>query len=396
LSSENVVSYLIDQGLCDSRLSSAEVRSLSSKNFNLLVKFPNQSAFLVKQERFNTREKTYGEFRKEWRIQELLHAFPQLKSLSPLMSEAVHFDSEHSIIVMRYFEECSDCNAFYQEADQFPPAVAAVIGAALAEVHAATYQRTEYLNFLSNGQSSNGQSTVTLERIPKFSQPFHKINPGIFGAFCSDGIEFFRLFQRSPRLLAAIELLQDRWQSTCLIHNDFRFYNILLHRDWETLLPDQQQNAAVIRIIDWERCRWGDPAFDLAWLIADYLTLWMNSLMIHPAVDLTTALQLAQTPLERLQPTLLALVQGYLSRFPQITLSRPEFLPHVMEYTGYYLISKLRRAIEEHRPFDNQGICTMQVAKKLLCQPEDALISIFGQSAQSLLAQLMLCQKVSA
>jgi hypothetical protein len=131
-------------------------------------------------------------------------------------------------------------------------------------------------------------------------------------------------------------------------------------------------------------------------MIADYLTLWINSLMIHPAVDLTTALQLAQTPLEHLQPTLIALVQGYLCRFPQITISRPEFLTHVMEYTGYYLMSRLRRAVEEQRPFDNQGICTMQVAKKLLCQPEEALVSIFGQSAQSILGQLTLRQKVLA
>jgi hypothetical protein len=401
LSSENVVRYLINRGLCDPQLNTAEVRSLSSKNFNLLVKFPNQCTFLVKQERFNTLEKTHGEFRKEWRIQELLRTFPQLKSLSPLLSEAVHFDSEHSIVVMRYFEEYTDLNAFYQEcndqspheqeSNQFPPVVAAAIGEAIATIHAATFGKTEYLNFLSNEHSN-----TVIQRTPKFSQPFHKINPGIFGAFCSDGIEFFRLFQRSPRLLTAIESLQERWQPTCLIHNDFRFYNVILHREWETLSPNKQQNVAVIRIIDWERFKWGDPAFDLAWMIADYLTLWINSLMIHPAVDLTTALQLAQTPLEHLQPTLIALVQGYLCRFPQITISRPEFLTHVMEYTGYYLMSRLRRAVEEQRPFDNQGICTMQVAKKLLCQPEEALVSIFGQSAQSILGQLTLRQKVLA
>jgi len=62
----------------------------------------------------------------------------------------------------------------------------------------------------------------------------------------------------------AIAELTTAFEPCCLTHNDLKLNNILLHNDWEQSLDGEKQSSnSIVRLIDWERCSWGDPAFDL-------------------------------------------------------------------------------------------------------------------------------------
>jgi thiamine kinase-like enzyme len=166
----------------------------------------------------------------------------------------------------------------------------------------------------------------------------------------------------------------------CLTHNDLKLNNILLHNDWEQALSKPEpSNNSIIRLIDWERCAWGDPAFDLGMLIASYLQIWLNSLVISPALEIEESLaNNALIPLERIQPSLAAFAGAYFDNFPEILEHRPDFLKRVLQYSGLALIKQIQAALQYQKTFGNTGICMLQVAKSLLCRPESSISTVFG------------------
>ncbi|MRV21690.1 phosphotransferase, partial [Staphylococcus aureus] len=131
------------------------------------------------------------------------------------------------------------------------------------------------------------------------------ISPEVFGQVPADGLKFFALYQRYDSLGKAIAELATAFEPCCLTHNDLKLNNILLHNDWEQDISKAEQSSnRVIRLIDWERGAWGDPAFDLGMLIASYLQIWLSSLVVSKSIDVEESLRLAMTPLDVLQPSI--------------------------------------------------------------------------------------------
>jgi thiamine kinase-like enzyme len=147
-----------------------------------------------------------------------------------------------------------------------------------------------------------------------------------------------------------------------------------LHTDW------QQTNESIIRLIDWERNSWGDPAFDLGTLLASYIQIWLGSLVISKSLSIEESLSLAMTPLEQIQPSMATLTKAYLETFPEILKHRPDFLLTVVQFAGFALIQQIQAMIQYQKSFGNTGIAMLQVAKSLLCLPERSLSTVFGKA----------------
>lgn len=397
LSSENVFEYLLEQGLGDTKEQElSEIKLKSGKNFNLLVSFPNGRHLLIKQERHNLKGQTKGEFLKEWRIHEFFQKFPELSYIRPLITEAIHFDPSRSIMVFNYLNDYCDLSNFYTEQQIFPTEIAAEIGFLLAAIHRTTLDHEEYKDFLAG-------EDILIDKTPNFLRRLERIGTEVFGKFSDDSLKFFELYQRYESFGQAIAELNTAFEPCCLTHNDLKLNNILLHREWAQTFskaeqspldppspcsfqaqPGNQRGDRILRLIDWEKWIWGDPAFDLGSAIASYLRIWLTSLVINTDIDVETALRLAITPLEKLQPSIVALTKAYFDNFPEIILRRPDFLRRVVQFTGLGLIKKIQTTIQYQDPFGNIGICMLQVAKTLLCHPEQSIPIIFGTTASEL------------
>ncbi|MEO1146357.1 MAG: phosphotransferase, partial [Cyanobacteria bacterium J06638_22] len=226
---------------------------------------------------------------------------------------------------------------------------------------------------------SDRPSTRRSRERPDFIQSLGQVTPEIFGELTEDGLKFYELLQRYDSLQQAIAQLTPLYTPCCLIHNDLRFANLLVQHQWET--PDREyseKDAASIRVIDWEKWRWGDPTFDLGRLVAEYLKRWLSSLMASQDVPIEQALGLATTPLEQVQPSIQQLVRGYWREFPAVTQRFPDFLSRVMRFAGWGLIESLRAHVYYYDFPGNVGICQLQVAKSLLCDPDAAMPVVFG------------------
>ena len=379
LSSQNVFQYLLNQEFFLQEQSLKQVEPKAAKNFNLLLSLEDERKLLVKQERHNREGKTIGEFLSEWRIHQFFEQTPELSHIRPMLSEALHFDAEHSVIVFNYLNDYCDLVDFYMKENIFSTAIATSIGTTLATIHQATFNCQKYQEFFS--QTSKDIST---EQALNFNIELERISPEVFGRVPADGLKFFALYQRYDSLGKAIAQLTTESVPCCLTHNDLKLNNILLHNNWQEVLASQSTNS-VIRLIDWERGTWGDPAFDLGMLIASYLQLWLSSLVVSKSIDVEESLRLAMTPLEQLQPSIAALTKAYLANFPEILEHRPDFLKRVVQFSGLAIIQQIQATIQHQKSFGNMGICMLQVAKSLLCRPEQSIPTVFGIAESKLI-----------
>ncbi|WP_392534879.1 phosphotransferase family protein [Nostoc sp. C117] len=374
LTSHNVADYLVEQGLCSqSEQVLIKVESVAAKNFNLLLTLPGDRQLLVKQERHNQQGKASGEFLGEWRIQELLQQFPNLEHHRPFFPEVLHFDVENSIIIFRYLDDYLDLIDFYSKENSFPREIAIEIGNFIATIHRDTFNNQEYEKFFY----TNGNNLM-VDPVSYLIQRLERISPEIFGSVPDDSLKFFALYQKYASLAKAIAELGNAVIPCCLTHNDLKLNNILLQKDW------QNSSNNIIRLIDWERSNWGDPAFDLGTLISSYIQIWLSSLVISNSFSIEESLRLAITPLEKLQPSIGTLTQAYLNTFPKIIEHRPDFLLRVVQFVGFSLIQQIQAVIQYRQSFGNTEIAMLQVAKTLLCRPEQSIPTIFGNAAVEL------------
>ncbi|WP_375473650.1 phosphotransferase family protein [uncultured Nostoc sp.] len=372
LNSHNVVDYLVEQGLCNqSEQLPIKVEIVAAKNFNLLATLPGDRKLLVKQERHNQEGKAAGEFLSEWRIQDFLQRFPNLDNYRLFLPEVLHFDADNSIIVFRYLDDYRDLKDFYTKENSFPTEIATAIGNILGTIHRDTFNRQEYQEFFSKNSDN-----LMVDQVSHLVQRLERVEPEIFGLVPGDGLKFFALYQRYDSLGQAIAELGNAITPSCLTHNDLKLNNILLYKDWQ----DSSNN--IVRLIDWERSAWGDPAFDLGTLLGSYVQIWLGSLVISSSLSIEESLRLAITPLELLQPSIGTLTQAYLNTFPEILEYRPDFLQRVVQFTGFALIQHIQVMIQYQKSFGNMGIAMLQVAKTLLSRPVQSMPTIFGAAVE--------------
>ena len=120
-------------------------------------------------------------------------------------------------------------------------------------------------------------------------------------------------------------------------------------------------------------------------LVSQYLGEWLDSLVADRNLDLNTTLSLATCPLEKITPSLQALLNGYLTTFPKMLKDRSDFISRIIQFAGMGIINRLSYYVEYHYPFDNEALCKLQVAKNLLCYPEKGIKTIFDTTEAELI-----------
>jgi thiamine kinase-like enzyme len=380
LSAHNVVNFLKEQKICPPDFQPATpIICKESRNFNLVVQSQDGPSFLIKQGRINGQGKTSGMIAVEWIAQRLINEFSDLAVIQPLVSEVLLFDSPNSILVSVFYDDYIALDEYYNNHHSYHPQIAQVVGANLAQIHRSTYQKPNIKSFLSQ--------YFDLERAkqpPHFIRKLNNLTPSLFSETCPDGLDFYKLYQRFPSLNEAVLELYSQVQPHCLTHNDLTLDNFIVDSRVVTEFQDLEIKPDQIKIIDWESVYWGDPARDLGMLVSQYLAEWLNSFVADSNLELNTILSLATCPLETITPSLEALLRGYLGIFPEILTERPDFISRIVQFAGIGIIDRLTYYVEYHYPFDNQALCKLQVAKNLLCNPEQGVETVFGNMAVEL------------
>lgn len=387
LSSLNVIQYLQEAGLSsseDGATADADLPHSSRKNLNILVTLAADRKLLVKQELAQEFDGILHEFFNEWLFHQLLESFPVLgniKALSPLI---VHYDEENSILVRNYLWEYQGLQSYYRHNLYFPPELASSIGNTLAALHRATFKRHKVRDFMATAPA--GQI-----RYQYFNpaQGIDFLEPEIFGKVSSTALSFYSRYQSYDFLESAIAELASEWNPCCLTHNDLKLENILVHSRWQHL------DNAEVKMIDWEACAWGDPAYDLGTLVAGYLRIWLESLIVDSTLELEESLELAAIPLEILQPSMLALTEDYLKAFPMILNYRKDFIQSIVKFAGLVLINQIENKINSQQNLHHTSLIALEFAKNILTKTPQYIIDIFGKSESQILKPFLKSAKVT-
>ncbi|MGB6300169.1 MAG: phosphotransferase, partial [Rivularia sp. (in: cyanobacteria)] len=187
---------------------------------------------------------------------------------------------------------------------------------------------------------------------------------------------------------SAIADLASTYNPCCLTHNDLKLENILVHSRSSNL------DNAQVKMIDWEACAWGDPAYDLGTLLAGYLKIWLESLVVDSTLDLEESLELAAIPLEMLQPSMLALTESYLKAFPMILEYRKDFIQSIIKFAGLALINQIQDKINSQQNLHHTSLITLEFAKNILTRTPEYVIDVFGKSELQILKSFVKTTKV--
>ena len=383
LSSENVVDFLKERKICSPDFQPAvpAIRT-EGTNFNLIVKSIDPPHFLVKQNRLKGQGNTSGSLSVEWVVQKLVNNFSDLAAVQPFISQVVFLDWSNQILVTIFYENYLPLNRFYATKKCFEPKIASVLGMNIARVHSATYQQQQQQEFLERYLSLSDE-----DKRPNFIKRLQNLNPSLFARVCPDGLDFYRLYQRFPSLDRAVSELYKQIQPSCLIHNDLTIDNFIIDTQIDFEADSVEIKPEQVVIIDWERIDWGDPAVDLGMVVAEYIGgIWLGSLVSDRNLDINLMLSMAAVPLEKITPSLRALLQGYLTQFPEIIDQRPDFILRVVQFAGIGILDRLSYYVEHHYPFHNNSLFKLQVAKNLLCYPQQQIETIFGANEAQLKA----------
>lgn len=391
LSSENIFDYLAQAGLWTAGERCECLTAQPGKNFNLRVKGGARD-LLVKQETHDSSGQSSGEIATEWAFYQLLKAYPALAELRSRVVQPLHFDANSSIIVFPYLQDAQDLSSFYRDFCRearllenaiLPVTVAISLGETFAKLHSATFQQQAYKDFLLAHRQRDLQSERSPDShlFPDFLTGLRRLTPESFCVIPTDALKFFRFYQQYPAIGDAIETLNWSFEPCCVVHNDPKFANFLLRASGSN--PDQP--CANAQPIDWEKWTWGDPAYDLARLVASYLKLWLQSLPVSANLSLAETLNRASVPLSAVQPSAAALVTTYSHSFSEILCHQPDFLTRIVQFTGLSLIRQVQLYIAQKHALNNTDMAIAQVGKSLLCQPVAALPTVFGCSASALL-----------
>lgn len=393
LNSNNVSQYLLEIGLSEEQdIKLINIKPKCSQGSNnlifLTIHLPSGQQLFVKQDHHHFDNKKINIINQEWRLHKFLQSLPNLAKTYSLLLELLHFDEINSILIYKGTDDYINLESYYKNHKVFPIAIAELVGITLANLHSETLNCQNCYNFL-NKEAVDGKCYY---QFPHPSHLLDRLEPKtITKEYPPEGNRFMGFYHNSESFQSTVTELVVTHNHYCLTHNGYELNNILIPRSGEGILSKiERSDDRIIRLINWDKCSWGDPAFDVGTAIAGYLLLWLESLIIHPAIKLEESLKLAIIPLEAVQPSVVTLTSSYISSFPKVLEEFPDFLSRVVQFTGLALLYKIIARIQSFEGFEHREICILQLAKRLLCQPEKSFSSIFGMTEADWLKALKL------
>lgn len=376
LNYKNLFPYLINVGICQKDdLDSLKFDVNQSQTSYWIIDVPQKQDKLFVKQTPHYRS-LYKDVRisKEWKLYNFLQSNKHLNYASALTPDILHFDESNSILISKCQNNYIALKSYYQNQETFPIALAELVGTTLAKLHSQTMSSQGCYTFLNELQESKLNYQLPY---PDYLSDFllSCTEPESLKKSQAVSWRFLGIFQQSEAVMEVVTDLVFNHRHCCLTHNNIQFNNILIPRSWEKLVTETpDSDRSLIKLINWEAYSWGDPACDLGKAILGYFLLWMDSMIVHPAIEIKKSIQLATIPLEVVRPSLVAMTKAYINTYPKILEDYPEFIKRVVQFAGLGLIYQLLREFQL-RPEMAFNIQTLYffIAPQLLCKPEKFL-----------------------
>ena len=193
----------------------------------------------------------------------------------------------------------------------------------------------------------------------------------------------FRIIQSEPGLGASLDNLGQMWRHETLIHGDIKSDNILVSG------PADRHEAPgeAVWIVDWEFVQIGDPAWDLAAALHDFLVFWTSSMPLEPDLSVEAMIDQARYPLDALRPAIRALWQGYRAAAglddPGNEPEADALLRRAVAFSAARLIMAAHELSLEQEELPAQAVLLLQLGVNILANPDSGQFQLYGIPRES-------------
>ena len=357
LNARTIVPFLVDRVLLDARAiveGDVEVVNMSRRNLNFHVKTTVGPNYLVKQgvdfERIESIEREA--------------AFLQ-NAADPLGDDLVRsqlptvrlWDADHNVLVFLLASETHSFAEHHLRTGQISSGLASQAGTALGQLHR---RGSKDLRLPVN---------LYLSCDPPPVLSLHRPDVRVFEHLSGSGLEVIKILQQAPVLCAGFDELLREWKSSSIIHCDMKWDNVVL-------VPKADgKRGFQVQLVDWEMVQFGDPLWDAASFLAQYLDVWIGSIPIAASAPQANA---ARIPLERLQPATRLFWKAYYPNAKRGVESDAEVIERVVNYAAARLVQFAIEADQQSAVLSATGVLRLQVAHNMMQRPLAAARSLLG------------------
>ena len=349
---DRVASFLVELGLIDAtRIVEGDltIRCVARRNRNFEVQLHEGSGWFIKQPG-DPADGGHETLLREAEFHRLCRAERDAAPLISLVPRLVHSQMPDPILIFDLIADAINFGTLLESehAEDIKVQAARALGTALGTVHRALERiATDGLGI--DGLPSPPIPGGMLLHRPNVAQ-LARLSPAI--------LEALRILQAPGGIGADLDRLGREWRPTTLIHGDIKFENTLMRIQYTGVKPE----CTRLWIVDWEMVQFGDPAWDLAGALQDFLVLWVSSM---PLSDELTAEQMAagaRVRLAALRPAIRALWAGYRSGTGLQPEDAPQFLLHAIELSAARLIQSAFEAAEGAVQLPGRSVLLLQIA----------------------------------
>jgi hypothetical protein len=366
LSLENSVPYLLEHNLITLRSiveGDLTLTSAARRNRNLRVARTDGPGYLLKQPDDPTLGGAFT-LGQEAQFYAFCQQEPATASMLTFLPRMLHCDPEQSLLAVELFEDALPLwSDYYQyDASSFPAGGASQLGRALGVLHD---------TFRAPGLADDPR-LGWLRREPPWVMQVHKPGPEMLAVLSPANYQTLRILQTQEGLSGRLDALLRLWKPQAVIHSDIKSDNVLV-------IPPRADGAGLpdVRVIDWETVQIGDPAWDLAGALQDFILFWVSSMnqTMRTSEEMVSS---ARYPLSVLQTALRALWRGYRSA---VRLTRDEanaLIGRATVFSAARLIQSAYEMAQNARDLPVGSVLMLQISANLLADPETGQVQLYG------------------
>jgi aminoglycoside phosphotransferase (APT) family kinase protein len=202
----------------------------------------------------------------------------------------------------------------------------------------------------------------------------HRPAPGLLATLSPAGARVLQIVQSKQGLDTRLDRLRPRWRRETLIHGDIKSDNILIRPS----RTEPEPRPTEVSIVDWEFVQIGDPAWDLAGALHDFLIFWTASMPLGPSVSAEAMMAQARYPLECLQPAIRALWDGYQAAAKLGPSEAEDLLPRAVEFSAERLIQASYELAVEKQDLPDLAVVLLQISANILADPDGGRVQLYG------------------
>ncbi len=333
------------------------VEEASRRNRNFKVICKTGPSYLLKQGFSQNGQATVGH---ESTVYKRLERTLPDSALRAHLPRYCGYDAGDGVLIIELLRDAQDFREYHSQRGHFSVRMAAALGRALSDLHVAKYQGL-------TGDDEDGW----MGRIP-WVLSLNRPGLSLFRDISLANIQLIRILQNTPGFPEMLNELRIGWRVDSLIHHDIKWDNCLIFP-----LQDSKRKFG-LKLVDWEFAGLGDSCWDAGAILSNYLSFWLFSIPVSGEEPPDHFLELAQHPLDHMQPAIRAYWQAYVHGLRLGPEQSDERLLRAVRYAGARLVQTGFERMQHANALTGNLICLLQLSLNVMERPHEAIVHLLG------------------